>query len=139
MVLNSSPLSFHPFSTTVVSNRHKQRAISTKIFAAKKEAHDRDSGWRIVDESMIVHQKRIHEMKMIERNYEPPADWMDWEKRVYTSYDLMICEIMGVLQSQLMNTRPSVALGMMALIALSLPISIAVVFSQLLEMAKNGL
>ncbi|GLT35033.1 hypothetical protein SLA2020_095180 [Shorea laevis] len=137
MALNSSPLSFRPFSTTVVSNRHKRPAISTKIFAAKKEARGRDSSGRIVDESMIVLRKRIHEMKMIERNYEPPADWMDWEKRVYTSYDSMICEIMGVLQSQLMNTRPSVALGMMALIALSLPISTAVVFSQLTEMAKG--
>ncbi|GLU04661.1 hypothetical protein SLE2022_217990 [Rubroshorea leprosula] len=138
MALNSSPLSFRPFSTTTtVSSRHRRSAISTKIFAAKKEARGRDSGGRIVDESMIVLRKRIHEMKMIERNYEPPADWMDWEKRFYTSYDSMICEIMGVLQSQLMNTRPSVALGVMALIALSLPISATVVFSQLTEMAKG--
>ncbi|GKU90215.1 hypothetical protein SLEP1_g4235 [Rubroshorea leprosula] len=137
MALNSSPLSLRPFSTTTVSSRHRRSAISTKIFAAKKEARGRDSGGRIVDESMIVLRKRIHEMKMIERNYEPPADWMEWEKRFYTSYDSMICEIMGVLQSQLMNTRPSVALGVMALIALSLPISATVVFSQLTEMAKG--
>ncbi|GLT50518.1 hypothetical protein SLA2020_240010 [Shorea laevis] len=134
MALNSSPLSFRPFSTTIISNRHKWQVISTKIFAAKKEARGRDSGWR-----MIVLQKRIHEMKMIKRNYELPANWMDSEKRVYMSYNSMICEIMGVLQSQLMYTLPSVALGMMALIALSLPISIAVVLSQLMEMAKNGL
>lgn len=128
MALNSSPLSFRPFSTTTTtSNRPKRPAISTKIFAAK------NSG-RIVDEGMIVLRKRIHEMRMIETNYEPPADWMDWEKRIYTSYDSMICDFMGVLQSLLMNTRPSVALGMMALIALSLPISAAVVFSQLTEM-----
>ncbi|KAK8498686.1 hypothetical protein V6N12_000988 [Hibiscus sabdariffa] len=31
---------------------------------------------RPVDEDMIVLRKRIHEMKMVERNYEPPADWM---------------------------------------------------------------
>ena len=85
---------------------------------------------------MIVLRKRIHEMKMIERNYEPPEDWMDWEKRCYTNYDSMICEALGVLQTQLMNTRPSLALGMVAVLVLSVPTSTAVVLHHLLEMSK---
>ncbi|OMO88103.1 hypothetical protein COLO4_20457 [Corchorus olitorius] len=86
---------------------------------------------------MIVLRKRIHETKMIERNYEPPADWMEWEKRYYTSYDSMICDVLGVLQSQLMNTRPSLALGMLALVTLSVPTSAAFMFFHFMEMAKG--
>ncbi len=78
-------------------------------------------------------------MSMIEKNYEAPSDWMDWEKRYYTSYDSFICEAMGVLQTQLMNTRPSVALGAIALIALSVPTSSAVVLHHLVELANNVL
>ncbi|KAK8490061.1 hypothetical protein V6N13_005265 [Hibiscus sabdariffa] len=74
---------------------------------------------------MIVLRKRIHEMKMVERNYEPSADWMEWEKRYYTSYDSIICDVLGVLQSMLMNTRPSVVLGMVVLVVFSLPASAA--------------
>ena len=53
---------------------------------------------------------------MMERNYEPPSEWMHWEKQIYTSYDSFICEMMGLLQIQLMNTRPSLALGILALL-----------------------
>ena len=87
---------------------------------------------------MIVLQKRIHDVKMIERNYEPPADWMEWEKRYYTSYDSIICDVLGVLQSQLMNTRPSLALGMLALIMLSLPTSAAVMFLHLMKITRRS-
>ncbi|KAK8498689.1 hypothetical protein V6N12_000991 [Hibiscus sabdariffa] len=45
---------------------------------------------RPVDEDMIVLRKRIHEMKMVDRNYEPPTNWMEWEKRYYTSYDSIL-------------------------------------------------
>jgi len=43
-----------------------------------------------VDESMIILRKRIREMKMIERNYEHPEDWMEWEKQYYACYDAFI-------------------------------------------------
>ncbi|KAF1879272.1 hypothetical protein Lal_00047946 [Lupinus albus] len=100
---------------------------------------DQNFGGRLVDESMIVLRKRIHEMNMIERNYEAPSDWMDWEKRYYTSYDSIICESMGFLQTQLMNTRPSLALGVMALVALSVPTSTALVLFHLVDFTKVAL
>ncbi|KAL0408939.1 UNVERIFIED_CONTAM: hypothetical protein Sradi_1828300 [Sesamum radiatum] len=94
---------------------------------------------RIVDENMIVLRKRIHEMEMMERNYEPPMEWMDWEKRVYPNYDSMICDAMMWLQWHLMGTRPSVALGVIALVALSVPTSTAVVLINFLELIKGFL
>ncbi|XWS34521.1 hypothetical protein CRYUN_Cryun21dG0045400 [Craigia yunnanensis] len=103
----------------------------------RSEAHDQNCSGRLVDENMIVLRKRIHELKMIERNYEPPADWMEWEKRYYTSYDSIICDVLGVLQSQLMNTRPSFALGMLVLIMLSVPTSAAVMIFHVMEITKG--
>ncbi|KAK8714551.1 hypothetical protein V6N13_149741 [Hibiscus sabdariffa] len=74
---------------------------------------------------------------MVERNYEPPADWMEWEKRYYTSYDLIICDGLGVLQSVLMNTRPSVALGMAVSMVFSLPASAAFVILHAANVIKR--
>lgn len=76
-------------------------------------------------------------MKVIERNYEPPSEWMDWEKRFYANYDSIICDAMGLLQSQLMETRPSLALGIIALIALSLPTSTGVIMFHLIDIIKG--
>ena len=63
-------------------------------------------------------------MKMVERNYEPPKEWMEWEKQIYTQYDEYIVMVLGLIQAQLMETRPSVALGALALLTLSVPTSL---------------
>lgn len=130
-----SSLYLHPKRASSSSS-----SSSSRIFASRNEAHDQNyhSG-RLVDESMIVLRMRIREMKMVERNDEPPSDWMDWEKRYYTSYDSIICELMGILQSQLMNTRPGLAFGMLALIILSVPTSSAVILFHLIEFTKSVL
>ncbi|XP_077242325.1 uncharacterized protein LOC143882796 [Tasmannia lanceolata] len=117
---------------------HKKRfRPQTGVFAVKSDPYDRNFGGRSVDEDMIVLRKRIHEMKMVERNYEPPHDWMDWEKRYYTCYDSDVCEAVGLLQTLLMNTRPSLAIGMMVLVASSVPISVYMIVSHLIEASKG--
>lgn len=140
---SSSIPSFNPFSNssspkTACLIRHPRSRI---VASSRKEAHDHYQNYssRLVDENMIVLRKKIHEMKMVERNYEPPAEWMDWEKRYYTSYDSFICQVMGLLQSQLMNTRPSLALAFMALIVFSVPASTFMVLSHLMEITKGAL
>ncbi|KAM1740919.1 hypothetical protein ACFX11_011076 [Malus domestica] len=137
----SNVFSFHPISGTT---RNPNRNVSsTRVFASSRKGADHADKYyqnysgRLVDENMIVLRKRVHEMKMVERNYEPPSDWMDWEKRYYTTYDSFICQVMGLLQSQLMNTRPSFALAFLALIVLSVPTSTFTVFFHFLELAKG--
>ncbi|KAL5553379.1 hypothetical protein UlMin_040780 [Ulmus minor] len=127
-------LSYNPFSENPKpsSDRRKRRLI----FAGHDQNY-RSSRSRLVDENMIILRKRIHEMKMVERNYEPPSDWMEWEKKYYTSYDAIICQAMGLLQSQMMNTRPSLVLGMVFLILLSLPVSTSLVFSHLMQISQG--
>ncbi|KAF5745212.1 hypothetical protein HS088_TW07G00795 [Tripterygium wilfordii] len=137
-IISSFPLSNS--SKMVFDYPRKGCSSGTRIVASRRssEAHDKNyHNGKLVDENMIVLRKRIHEMKMVERNYEPPSEWFDWEKRYFTSYDSMICELMGSLQLQLMETRPSLALGMLALITLSVPTSMAMLFLHFVDVAKN--
>ncbi|EEF29741.1 uncharacterized protein LOC8268624 [Ricinus communis] len=122
--------------------RRSSHSHSTALHSSRREpcnwnSNDNGYGELLVDESMIVLRKRIHEMKMIERNYEPPEEWMDWEKQWYASYDQFICKFVGLLQMHLMSTRPSLALGMIFLITMSLPISAIMIALHLME-AGNG-
>ncbi|KAJ4752732.1 mediator of RNA polymerase II transcription subunit [Rhynchospora pubera] len=89
--------------------------------AYRKRTKSRHPANRLVDESMITLRKRMHEAKLAEQNYEPPSDWMDWEKRYYIQYGTDVFELVGLLQGLLINTRPSLALGLMAIIAVSVP------------------
>ncbi|XP_060215787.1 uncharacterized protein LOC132642759 [Lycium barbarum] len=133
--LSSSPNLSSPFSS---KRRSSSRASRTITSAMGREPQDRNYyNGRIVDENLIVLRKRIHEMKMIERNYEPPVEWMEWEKSLYTNYDSNICHALGLLQSQLMDTRPSLVLGMAALIGLSVPTSTIVILFHLIELTKG--
>lgn len=136
--LSSSLLPFNPFSKQQKISLNHPRRTSLKITASRREERDENyDGRRLVDEDMIVLRKRIHEMEMVERNFEPPAHWMEWEKRCYnTSYDSMVCEAMGLLQWRLMNARPCMSLAVVTLIALSVPTSTALIAFQLMEVMK---
>ncbi|TQD89647.1 hypothetical protein C1H46_024782 [Malus baccata] len=108
------------------------------IVAAARD--NREGPWRsVVDESLIVLRKRIHEMKMVERNFEPPQEWMHWEKQCYASYDNHVCNMVGCLQSCLMNSRPSVALSVLLLVAFSVPASTAMILLRFIEVANGVL
>lgn len=94
---------------------------------------------KLVDEDMIVLRMRIHEIKMSEKSQAevPASDWMEWEKKYYTEdYDSDICEAVGLLQSRLMDTRPSLALAMLGLVSLSVPISLGLVLLHFVDAAK---
>ncbi|KAK9277714.1 hypothetical protein L1049_007261 [Liquidambar formosana] len=130
---SSSKLPHRKMAFDIQKRRH------ALVLASKRDASSRDYDGKLVDENMIVLRKRIHEMTMVERNDEPPSNWMEWEKQYYASYDSDVCEAMGILQSRLMNTRPSLALGMVALITLSVPTSTAVIVFHLMELAKGVL
>jgi hypothetical protein len=129
------PFSLGKTECKKMSFLHGKRSSGAMVFAAKR---DDDRGC-LVDESMIILRKRIHEMKMIERNYEPPEEWTEWEKRYYTCYDEYICQVVGLLQSYLMNTRPSVSLGIFALITMSVPASTVMILLRLMEGANGVL
>ncbi|KAH0858223.1 hypothetical protein HID58_086484 [Brassica napus] len=132
-----SPLRFHPFSTNKMMIKKKKKKMMMCVSAAASSGKDHYyGGGRLVDENIIVLRKRIHEMKMVERNYEPPSHWMDWEKRFYSSYDSVICESVGLLQSFLMNSRPTVAIATLLLLIVSVPVSSSVLAFRLLDLLQ---
>ncbi|CAH8384227.1 unnamed protein product [Eruca vesicaria subsp. sativa] len=133
-----SPLRFHPLvfsSNKTMTWRTHNKMMSVSAAASSGKDHYYGGG-RLVDENMIVLRKRIHEMKMVERNYEPPSHWMDWEKRFYSSYDSVICDSVGLLQSFLMNSRPSVAIATVLLLLVSVPVSSSVLAFRLLDLLQ---
>ncbi|XP_038875502.1 uncharacterized protein LOC120067929 [Benincasa hispida] len=133
---NSAPFLFPSTS----AHRHRRLPLAVTVTASSRSSADKNNNnyyasGKVVDESMIVLRKRIHEIKMAEQSHEPPADWLDWEKRYYSDYDSHICEALGYLQTHLMNTRPSVALGMLLLITLSVPFSSAILLHRFFQIA----
>lgn len=111
--------------------------IRVRTLAAQSDQWDYSG--RLVNESLVVLRKRVHEMKMVERNYEPPSTWMDWEKQCYAEYDESICQFVGFVQFCLMNTRPSLALALLTLTVISVPFSTVVILSRAMETANGAL
>ncbi|ESQ35304.1 hypothetical protein EUTSA_v10009026mg [Eutrema salsugineum] len=130
LLISSSPLRSHPLlSSQRIATGTKRRKQTTVCGYGNYYYR----GGRVVDENMVVLRKRIHEMKMVERNYEPPSHWMHWEKRFYCNYDATICDALSLLQTFLMNSRPSVAFGTLLLLLVSVPVSTAVFASRILD------
>ncbi|GMI75152.1 hypothetical protein like AT2G01300 [Hibiscus trionum] len=123
-----------PFSDKSIICRRK----GFEILASRRDAHNHNFNGKLVDESMIVLRMRIHEITTSEKNEELPRHWMEWEKEYKkANYDLDVCEAVGYLQSKLIETRPSLALGMAVLILFSLPASFAIVVYHVMHMIKG--
>ncbi|CAI9766907.1 unnamed protein product [Fraxinus pennsylvanica] len=89
---------------------------------------------------MSVLRLHIKKMKVLESrrtSQNPSSDWMEWEKRIFTRYHEDVCEAMALLQTYLMNTRPSVALGVLALVAMSVSLSSSTAMVNVLKIAKG--
>ncbi|KAL3525503.1 hypothetical protein ACH5RR_013875 [Cinchona calisaya] len=143
----SNHLNLHaarPSLTTKHSSCKKHGLVTRKVavvIKARKDDHVHHEG-KIVDENMIVLRMRIKQMKMLESgnhdHNQPPSNWMEWEKKYYaTHYNEDVFEAVGLLQRCLMNTRPSLALGMSAILALSLPISTFHLLLNFVELVKG--
>ncbi|CAK9152343.1 unnamed protein product [Ilex paraguariensis] len=135
-VLPARRFSIHP-PCRIRSLGRVNMEVSASRKADDRYYDDRYYDGRLVDKNIIVLRMRIKEMKMMETSHEPPSDWMEWEKKYYEHYYEDVCEAVGLLQSYLMNTRPSLALGMAALVALSVLISTFVVMLNVIEIAKG--
>ncbi|KAK7340906.1 hypothetical protein VNO77_21623 [Canavalia gladiata] len=133
-------------ATNLGCSKHSWRQVSKNLTTHRhvgmvrtrcKVGDHKDDWGRSVDESMIVLRLRIKKMKMLEANEEAPCDWMEWEKQYYAHYDQHISEAIGLLQSYLMDLRPSLALGMLLFVVLSVLICSGVGLFHALEIAKN--
>ncbi|EXC20570.1 hypothetical protein L484_027125 [Morus notabilis] len=117
---------------------------SAKACSSRGTNGSRDSGGRLVDENMIVLRMRIRDAKMLERSthhdhddHNDRLEWMDWEKQYFVNYQEDVLEGIGLLQNWLMNTRPSLALGFLALFTMSVTISSSFVIFYVIEITKQ--
>lgn len=93
-------------------------SVSKKKGSQRRMVRRRCRWGRMVDEGMIVLRCRIKEMKMLEKE-EAASDWMEWEKQYCPDYHRHLLHAMDLLQSYFIGLRPSVALGMLFLVAFS--------------------
>ncbi|CAA6671397.1 unnamed protein product [Spirodela intermedia] len=89
---------------------------------------------------MIVLRRLLWEMEVEEKGSEAaPAHWAEWERSYYARYGADVCEMMGVLQRLLLNSRPAVPLGIIAAVAVSVPTAAAaVVFNVVVAAISAG-
>ena len=131
--LSLPKLPCQPFSFTM---RHQRRCVNLTV-AASGETNNRDYWGKLVDKNMIVLRLRMREMKILETNYEPPSNWMEWEKKYFLRYNDDVCEALGLLQDYLMNMRPSLALGIITFLTFSVLISIGLILFHAIDVAKE--
>lgn len=100
-------------------------------------AGGRDHWGRLVDQNMIGLRLRIREMKISETNYQPPLNWMKWEKKYFLRYNDDVSEALGLLQNFLMHTRPGLAFGMVALVFFNVLVSSGVALIHAIKIVKK--
>ncbi|KAF3785308.1 hypothetical protein EJ110_NYTH28266 [Nymphaea thermarum] len=88
------------------------------------------------DRRLAALRKRIHEVSMVERKEEAPLNWMEWEKKYYVCYEedgerVRISTIMKRFLRGIASRR--LAVGVLGLVALSVPTMVLVVFVFLVE------
>ena len=152
----SNPFSkYHYCSKIGLENRiinHPRKIVASRREAGvRRHGHPKNDGGsgsgpgdggggRMVDENIVILRKRICEMKMVEKNnYEPPSHWSVWERKYHTLYDFLVCQSMGLLQAQMMKSRPSSVLGLTILILFSVPTCSALILIHFVEIAKGVL
>eukprot|EP01018_Ginkgo_biloba_P027243 Gb_20327 [translate_table: standard] len=123
-------LPLHSQTANCISPIHmgRRRRASSLAVKACSGGHDFGSGGpNIVDANLILLRKRIYELKSQEKNDKFSEEWMEWEKRAYPTYRRKVFEGVGWLQCNLINTRPTVAIGMLSLMSLSVSASVFLV------------
>lgn len=140
-------MSSHRLRLSVINpSSHRRYEPKKRFFVCAKQGGDSER--KSIDDKMIILRMRIKKMKVLEArtsgdkdqgiaSQRPSSDWKDWEKKLFTHYHEDVCQGIELLQSYLMNTRPSVALGTLMLLAMSVPLSSSVVMGNVLKVARG--
>ncbi|CAL0316386.1 unnamed protein product [Lupinus luteus] len=131
-------------SILFLSHSHKQLSATTITTsrsyctsASKGDSYGHDYDGKLVNENMVILRMRMQEIKMVEMATEAPSNWSEWEKNYCVDYVSDVCEAIGLLQRFFMNTRPSLALGIMVLLMLSMSMSMSQLLFHVAELAKG--
>jgi len=117
-------------------NSHNNKSF---ICASKRDPFGQQYDGKLVDENMIILRMRIREIEMVETKTKAHSDWTEWEKKYFENYGSDVCDAVGLLQRILMNTRPALAVGILALFMLSMSMSTTLVVFRLVELANTSM
>lgn len=126
-----------PCPSSGILMRQSVRPHRSFITVSKKDSFGQHYDGKLVDENMILLRMRIREIEMVEMKTEAQSDWSEMEKKYFVNYDSDICDAVGSLQRMLMNTRPALALGILALLMISMSMSISVIAFHMVEFTKG--
>lgn len=114
------------------------RRVGT-ITACRRMGNDHDyEGGKLVDENMILLRLRMKEIEIMERGERvAPSNWMEWERKYFVYFHQDVYQVIGFLQEFFMNTRPCLALGIVAFFASSVFFSTTVLMLHSMEMFKG--
>ncbi|KAK1419854.1 hypothetical protein QVD17_29238 [Tagetes erecta] len=113
---------------------HRNRPIKT-MMAWKREG----SSGKMVDEDMITLRERLRKMKFEMEcegdDHRLPDDWMQWEKSyIYSGgYHSDVYEAVAVLHRFLIDCRPSVVVGLVAVFAVGGSTTVVMVLQWLMN------
>ena len=110
------------------------------VIVCKRSENDKEFGsGRIVDEDMIELRLRIRELKLIEKGEEicVPSNWYEWEKKHHKDIQRSVYEVIGNLQIFLTNCRPSLGLGIIAFVVLSVLFSSGLLITHSIEIIEG--
>nr|GMD55492.1 uncharacterized protein LOC109151155 [Ipomoea batatas] len=131
-----------PPRTTRGDKKMTRRIIAAARRGDNHQDHRCGGRNKMVDENMIVLRLRIKEMKALEGDdgdRTAEMHWMGWEKEYAKHYNEDICEFIGLLQRFLMENRPALGLGLMAVVLGSVSLSTFVAIMHAMEMANGVL
>lgn len=139
-ISSSCTARFNPtlFPAIAFTPRRITKSKNKLAVNSMKESDSEDYEGKLVDESMIILRMRIREAKIVQESSShrtaAGSNWMEWEKQYYCKhYHEDVCEGIGWLQMYLMNTRPGLVLGVLALVAFSVPMSIFMIIFYVLR------
>lgn len=111
---------------------------SCYISASKGDAFGQHYDGKLVDESMILLRMRIREIEMVEMNKSTKGGApSEWEKKYFANYGSDVCDAVGMLQRVLMNTRPALAVPMLALLMITISMSMSLGVFHMAELTKG--
>jgi len=135
-VILPSPSSGNIIRRSAPLNSHNNKSF---IRASKRDPFGQQYDGKLVDENMIILRMRIREIEMVETKTTAHSDWTEWEKKYFENYGSDVCDAVGLLQRILMNTRPALAVGILALFMLSMSMSTTLLVFHLVELANTSM
>lgn len=129
-----------------------QRAVLLGVGRRGDNGSSSSEGGRLVDEDMATLRRRIREARAKSSSEEDdtfdadvdasagiplPTEWTELERRHHGSYVAGVRSAVGLLEALLVNTRPGLGAGLLAMLLLGVPASLFLLCAQLIQAADS--